>query len=515
MEFLPPTLHVAAGAWLEGLTPASPAAVLTALALALAALLCSLALLLWQRLHSGRLQRRLAETQHRLETLQGRDPVTGALTRPGFDKVLAAAVGRADREGLRLCVLVLGLDHFRAVNDAFGLAVGDEVLKRVCGRLVEVLPGVPLARLGGDEFALLLPGELAASRTACNRVLQAVQRPMVCGGHEFRVGSSLGVATYPEHGSMTMMLPNASAAMRVAKEAGGSLHAEYQPSMGSLMRRQAELLHDLRLAVDRRQFELVYQPKVDARSLQVTAAEALLRWHHPQRGLITPDLFIPLAERHGLIATIGQWVLEEACRQAAVWREQGLRMRVAINLSGVQLRQDDLAPRLQAALDRHGLQPGRFTVEITETAAMENTAVTRRALARLGKLGVHMSIDDFGVGESSLAALRRLPAAELKIDRAFVTDLEARSDARSIVQAIVQMAHSLEMRVVAEGVETEAQRDLLVGMGCDELQGYLFARPMTATALSLWAAGDSGDDDTHAEFRASLFNETAPAPLGE
>jgi diguanylate cyclase (GGDEF)-like protein len=453
----------------------------------------------------------LRAATRRLAALQGQDPVTGLLTRPGFENALAQAATEADRSGRPLVVMVIGLDHFRAVNDAFGMAVGDEVLRRVAHRLAERLPQATLARLGGDEYVLLLDGDLPGARALCAKLLPVLQRPMTCDGHELRVGASIGVAVYPDHGSAALLLGHAYAAMRAVKEAGGGLHAEYEASMGPGMRRQAELLHDLRRAVEKNQLELVYQPKVDARSLQITAAEALLRWHHPMRGVISPEVFVPLAERHGLIGVIGQWVLDEACRQAALWREQGLRMRVAVNLSGYQLRQDDLVPRLQAALGRHGLVPGRFTVEITESVAMENTAITRQAFARLGRLGVHVSIDDFGVGQSSLASLRRLPAQELKIDRAFVTDLDSRSDARTIVQAIVKMAHTLDLRVVAEGVETEAQRDLLVGMGCDELQGYLFARPMSAQALGLWAANDGADDQ--AEFRASLFKETEAAAL--
>jgi len=497
-------------------SPTSTSSLLAAaLVVSLLALFGTLALLRSQRWRAGQLAQALTDAQARLGELQDRDPVTGALTRAGFAHALAAAVTAADAQRKPLCVLVFGLDHFRTVNDAYGMALGDEVLRRVHARLAERQPGVPLARLGGDEFALLVTLDLAASRALCVRLLKALDEPLVCQNQELRMGASVGVAAYPEHGGQSLLLPNARAAMGAAKRAGGGLHAEYEPAMGADLRLHAELMHDLRRAIERRQLELVYQPKVDAHTLQVTAAEALLRWHHPERGLVSPQLFVPLAERHGLMTTIGLWVLEEACRQAAQWRAQGLRMRVAINVSGVQLRQDDLAPQLHAALQRHGLHPERFTVELTETAAMENTTVTRRAIARLGQLGVHMSIDDFGVGESSLASLRRLPAAELKVDRAFITDLETRSDARCIVQAIVQMAHSLEMRVVAEGVETVAQRDLLVSMGCDELQGYLFARPMSASALSLLAAESFAATEGPPQFSASLFGETAPAPLAD
>jgi EAL domain-containing protein (putative c-di-GMP-specific phosphodiesterase class I) len=276
------------------------------------------------------------------------------------------------------------------------------------------------------------------------------------------------------------------------------------------LREQAELLQDLRLAVANGQLELFYQPKVDARSLQITAAEALLRWHHPKKGMVSPAVFIPLAERYGLIGQIGNWVIADACRQAAQWRDSGLRMRVAINISPYQMRQDDLVERLQETLAQHKLQPGRFTCEITESVAMEDTQVTRRTFAKMRQAGLHVSIDDFGVGQTSLSYLRRLPAAELKIDASFVQDLEFNLDSRSIVDALVRLAHALGLRVVAEGVETEGQRDVLAAMGCDELQGYLFARPMSARALALWALDDG--QRTDAQFRSSLFQDTAPMP---
>jgi diguanylate cyclase len=299
--------------------------------------------------------------------------------------------------------------------------------------------------------------------------------------------------------------------MRAARDSGGGCYAEFDRQMGEDQRAQAELARDLRGAVERQELLLYYQPKVDALTLQVTAAEALVRWQHPRRGLISPDKFITLAERHGLIGLVGDWVIREATRQAAEWRKRGLRMRVAINVSGVQLRQDGFAERLFDQLKSQGLQPGRFTCEITETVAMEDTQATQRALAQMANMGVHVSIDDFGTGHSSLALLRRLRAEELKIDRAFVTDLGHSADARAVVKAIVQMAHSLEMKVVAEGVETEQQRDCLLDLGCDELQGFLFAKPMPAKSLELWATSDQ-DSPLHA-FRPSLFSDTNVAGI--
>ena len=260
------------------------------------------------------------------------------------------------------------------------------------------------------------------------------------------------------------------------------------------------------------QFTAHFQPIIELSSGRIHKAEALLRWQHPKRGMVSPVVFVPIAERHGLIRSIGAWAIEEACRQASEWRRQGLRMRVAVNLSGHQLRQDDLVDQIAASIRRYRIRPERLTVEITESVAMEDTAHTRAAFDRLRRAGLHVSIDDFGTGHSSLAALRKLPAAELKIDRAFVTDLASSADARNIARDIVDMAHTLDLRVVAEGVETGEQRDLLVAMGCDELQGYLFAKPMAAVSLALWAEND-GITGREALFRPSLFGSTEPAPL--
>jgi diguanylate cyclase len=444
-----------------------------------------------------------------------RDNLTGLIGRPEFELAIDAAVHRADAAGTQFSLLYADIDNLHSVNETYGHETGDALLRESAARLSRLAGahGVVAGRIAADEFAILVPGVRENGLRGADRVRALIADPFLAGGRELRLSCSVGVAVYPQHGTRSLLLPNALLAMRAVKEAGGGAHAEYDARMGDEQRSQAELVQDLRVALQRGQFELYYQPKVDAATLQVTAAEALLRWHHPARGLVSPTIFVPLAERHGLIGPIGEWVIEEACRQAAAWRDIGLRMRVAVNISGYQMRQDDLVARLEVALERHRIPPARFTCEITESVAMEDTRVTQQAFERMRRAGVHVSIDDFGTGHSSLAALRRLPAAELKIDRAFICDLGTREDARTITRAIVQMAHTLELRVVAEGVETEAQRDLLMDMGCDELQGYLFAKPMTALALSLWASDDDGDSGSHSGFRPSLFAETLPADL--
>lgn len=478
------------------------------------------ALWLRQRARGQRLQRRLAanlEASTLQSRLEGEDPlVPGLLSRPRFDALLAKATESADRHQAGLSVLFINLDNFRAVNDGHGYPGGDRVIVEVAKRLLACAGAgaqmAPLvARLGVDEFLLLHKGSLDSARRLASRLCAALGGDYpVADGATATLACSIGLAIYPEHGARAQLVAHASTAMLAVKRAGGGAYMVFQPQMALDLREQTALLTDLRKAQALGQLELYYQPKVDARTLQITAAEALLRWHHPQRGMVSPAVFIPIAERAGLIGAIGQWVIEDACRQAAVWRDGGLRMRVAINLSAYQMRQDDLADRLTDELKRHRLLPSRFTVEITESVAMEDTQVTQRSFKRLRAAGVHVSIDDFGVGQASLSYLRRLPAHELKIDASFVREVDSREDARAIVEAVVRLAHALKLKVVAEGVETPAQRDRLVQLGCDELQGYLFARPMDARALGTWAQLDADGMAADRQFSGLLFQETGP-----
>lgn len=436
-----------------------------------------------------------------------RDNLTGLLTRSGFDAVLDKWVQKVDRGGGAFCVLYVSLDNFLMLNDAFGHDFGDGLLKDVSNRLAGFTgPETEVGSLAAGEFALVVNGGMAIGRAAASRVTQVFAERFAFNLIQAPLSCSIGIAAYPEHGSRAMLLGHAALAMRSVRLNGGGDFCQYDLKMGADVREQAILVNDLRSALELGQLELYFQPKIDAISLQVTAAEALLRWHHPERGLVSPVVFIPLAERYGLIGTIGNWVIEEACRKAARWRERGLRMRVAVNISGYQMREDDLVDRIEAALKRHDIQPDRFTCEITESVAMEDTKVTQATFEKMRNAGFHVSIDDFGTGYSSLAALRKLPAAELKIDRAFVSDLEESEDARSIAQSIVNLAMALNLHVVAEGVETTGQRDILVGMGCHELQGFLFSMPMPAYELERLALDDHEPDEMG--FRKSLFSET-------
>ncbi len=438
------------------------------------------------------------------------DPVTGLLTRPSFDAILNKGAEKVDRRGGTFCVLYLALDNFGLLNDAFGHSAGNALLRAVSLRLKDRSgPNAAICHVSAGEFAMIVKGDEAAGLAAAKRVIEILADPFQVDSTKTQLSSSIGVTCYPEHGALGKLLGHAALAMRSIKANGGGGYCLYDLQMGVEVREQTMLVHELRQALESRQFELYFQPKMDALSLQVTAAEALLRWHHPKRGIVGPDIFIPLAERYGLINAIGNWVLEEACSTAARWRERGLRMRVAVNFSGHQVREDDLVDRIEAALQRHNIQPDRFTCEITESVAMEDTKVTQLTFDKMRKAGFHVSIDDFGTGYSSLSTLRKLPAAELKIDRTFVSDIEESEDARSIVKSIVDMAKALGLRVVAEGVETVGQRELLVLMGCDELQGFLFCLPIPAQELERLALDGNGLD--HVEFRPSLYAPSAYA----
>ena len=441
-----------------------------------------------------------------------RDPLTGLLTRTGLDAAMEAKVQKVDRGGGSFCILYIALNNFRMLNEAFGHEYGDSVLKDVALRLAECAGRkAEPCRVAAGEFAIIVNGGMPVGRAAAKRVAEAFGKSFEFDSHQTQLRCSIGIATYPEHGPSDKIFENAALAMRTIKRQGGGEFCEYEAAMGTQIRDQAVLVSELRRALELKQLELYFQPKVDALTLQVTAAEALLRWKHPERGFVSPVVFIPLAERFGLIGAIGNWVIEEAARYAGHWRKTGLRMRVAVNISGLQMGEPDLVERIEDALQRNGIPPGRFTCEITESVAMADTKVTQRTFEKMRAAGLHVSIDDFGTGHSSLSTLRSLPAAELKIDQAFVRDLVDNEDAKVIARSIVGMAAALKLRVVAEGVETSGQCELLVEMGCNELQGFLFSKPIPADDLE-WLARDEHGAESNG-FRHSLFWETEHAEL--
>ncbi len=473
-----------------------------------------LALLLMVSVLEARFRKLLKRTRDEVKRAAQTDRLTELPNRSMFEEGLQVAAIRADHLQHRLALLFINVDGLKAVNESFGQATGDAVLREVAQRL-RTLAGTRdlVARAGGDEFLLMLEGNPstkdAAHMTAC--VLSGMSELCRIEDHEISMSCSVGVALYPEHGTAAKLIAHAAAAMRHAKRTGGGGHCFFEERMVAGAREQVELLQDLRRAIANRELELYYQPKIHAPSGQITGAEALMRWKHPQRGMVGPHIFIPLAERYGLINALGNWLIDDVCRQVHAWRDQGLRMRVAINLSVHQLRQADLAERIVSALSRNNIDPSLLTCEITESAAMDDTRVTLQMIEQLSAAGVHLSIDDFGTGYSSLSYLRQLAAEELKIDRSFICDLETSADARAIVDAVVKLAQALGLKVVAEGVETEQQQEILRRLGCNELQGYLFAKPMSASALALWAMNDEGPRAL--DFRPSLFGDPLPQTI--
>jgi diguanylate cyclase len=459
------------------------------------------------------LSQSLSNANLRLREQALMDPLTRLPNRLQFEDQLHRCLRRAEQHGEALAVMFLDLDGFKPINDSFGHPAGDAVLQEMARRLAKgVRPSDFVARVGGDEFLVLLPrpeNNLAVTAMA-QRLMQLVAQPCILPNQmEVRLSCSIGVVLYPDFGPPHKLIACADAAMYAAKRAGGATFAFFEPRMEHDARQELTLQNELREALQRQELTLYYQPKIDARSGMVTGVEALVRWQHPQRGMIMPGLFIPVAERFGLISQLGNWVIDESCRQLADWREHGLRMRVAINVSAHQLRQGSLLDHLRSAMQRHQIEPTQITLEIVESVLMDDAAV--RTFSGLATLGVGLSIDDFGIGYCNFALLRKLPVKQLKVDRSLFVDILTSADARSVVTAIVHMAHALNLRVVAEGVETEEQRDTLIGLRCDELQGYLFARPMPAYKLTLWAEGDAAayhaGQPSSGVFRPSLFLE--------
>jgi len=428
------------------------------------------------------------------------------VSRRRFEAMLA---GRQP-EAAEFCLLHVGIDGLGTINAEDGYELGDEVLHGTARRLCALQGAAGVCRVAGDEYAVCMDLPLAQAEEAAQSLVERFRRGIALNSRRLGVGISIGIASSARDGHGTQLMRHAAIAMRSAKRAGGSAHALFDRESESQHQADLSIARELRQAVARNELHLVYQPKVEAVALQVTAVEALLRWQHPTLGHVSPALFIPIAERFGLIDTIGNWVMDQALAQAAQWRLQGLNMRVAINVSPRQMRSEAFAGRLEQRLAQHGLPPSRFTCEITESVATEGTEHARRAFARLRQIGVHISVDDFGTGYSNLSSLCRMPVRELKLDRSFVDEIAHRAEARDLVKAVVDMAHALGLRVIAEGIETPLQRDMAMAAGCDELQGYLFAKPMSARAIEVWA----GDHRfaTAPAFKPSLFQDQALDP---
>lgn len=428
----------------------------------------------------------LAQANEELLHLALHDALTQLPNRALLDERLIQSITRAKAARGHFAVLFIDLDGFKAVNDAYGHQSGDSLLRQLAQRIqTEVLrPGDSVARLGGDEFIVV--AEVVEPTDAANlaeKLIDALSREIIVDGHTLSVTASVGISIYPGDGEDGhTLLTHADAAMYHAKRLGRDRRYSYfEPAMNENAREQLQLLQDLRQARARGELVLHYQPKFIAPSGPVVGAEALLRWNHPKRGLISPSEFIPIAERTGLIFSIGEWVLDEACRQMRIWRDLGHgNWTVAVNLSAMQFSQAGLVDTIRDTLARHLLPASCLAIEITETTAMRDAEASLAVLRELASLGVSISIDDFGTGYSSLLYLKRLPASELKIDRGFINQLEHDQEDAAIVSAIIALGQRLNLKIVAEGVETPAQQRFLTDLGCDSLQGFLLGKPLPA-----------------------------------
>lgn len=424
------------------------------------------------------------------------DALTRLPNRKLFIDRLEWLLKSAKREGQRLAVINVGLDRFSQLNGSLGPAVGDEVLKEVSARLMSCLrdsdvvsragvkqTGFQLARLGGDEFSIVLPGLDPAESAAIvtKRIQDALQPKFEINDSEFYVSASIGIAVYPEDGAEAdLLIKNAGAATSYAKEAGQGHSQFYSKEINAQTKRKLSIEAELRRAIENEEFVLHYQPKIDVHSGVVSGAEALIRWNNPERGLMYPDSFISIAEDIGLIIPIGEWVIQEACRRQVRWLHQGVGdFTVAVNVSGPQFNTSSLKYVIRDALESVSMEPQRLKLEITESMLMGEAEAFIHKLHEIKSIGASFSIDDFGTGYSSLSYLKRFPLDELKIDRSFIVDVPTAKDDGAIVRAIIALAHSLDLSVVAEGVENAAQVAFLRALNCDVIQGYYFSKPLS------------------------------------
>jgi len=422
--------------------------------------------------------------EQELRYLANYDTLTGLPNRALLSERLGRAIVRARRQETRVAVLFLDLDRFKDINDSLGHAAGDRLLKAAATRLQSTLSAADtVARLGGDEFTVVLEDveSLIAVERMAREILLAFATPLeVDERHDVNITPSLGISLYPDHALVpTDLLKFADTAMYQAKAEGRNTYQIYNETMDTEARQRAAIIASLRKALDRGEFRLMYQPRMAVADGSITGVEALLRWRSPELGEISPSVFVPLAEESGLILSIGEWVLHEACQQLKAWRAQGLvDISVGVNVSVLQLLRGNLADYLQKVLASTGLPADRIELEVTESMVMQNAEQATAVLNELRKIGVSLAIDDFGTGYSSLVYLKRLPIDTLKIDKEFIDDLTRDPDDEAITSTIITMGHSLGLNVIAEGVETEAQLNFLRDHGCDEIQGHWLSKPI-------------------------------------
>lgn len=432
------------------------------------------------------------------------DTVTGLPNRNLFLDRLGRAIQLAQRENKLLSVLNIGIDRFRHINDSLGPKAGDSLLRQVAKRLTQIIrqsdiigvqimqPAESLARLGGDEFSVVIFDSHRAENAAlvARRILDSLRRSFRLSGQDIFITCSIGIAVYPDNGDKTdLLIKHAAIATIHAKYRGRNNFQFYSDSINSQSRQRLNLETRLRRALENEEFELYYQPKIAIDKDRVVGMEALLRWKSPTMGLVSPDKFIPLAEETGLIVPIGEWVINEACRQNMEWQKNGAeKLKVSVNVSPQQFRNQDLHQIIEHALTASAMDPHWLMVEITENIVMDNATKTIELLNKIQRSGVSFSIDDFGTGYSSFSYLKQLPVCELKIDRSFLIDVPEKEEDAAVTKAIIAMAHSLGLSVVAEGVENDQQLNFLRGQGCDLAQGYFFSKPLTAEDFSVFVA---------------------------
>ncbi|HZW12631.1 MAG TPA: EAL domain-containing protein [Noviherbaspirillum sp.] len=423
------------------------------------------------------------QTEQTIRHLAFHDPLTGLPNRRLFNDRLHQAAAMRHRRDNSFALMLLDLDRFKTVNDTLGHDIGDALLKAVAARLLSsTRQGDTLARMGGDEFALIAleisqPEDLARM---AEKLISILKEPFLLYGHELYITTSIGVTLYPNDAAdAEALIKNADIALYRAKDLGRNNFQFFTGDMNAAMMQRLRLESAMRWAIERREFTLVYQPQVDIISGRIYGTEALIRWKHPEFGMVSPAQFIPLAEETGMIVQIGEWILRTACQQAKAWEDAGMPMRVAVNLSARQFHHGDLDITITEILEEVGLSPELLEVEMTEGILMEDTSQTAAILEKLHAMGVQISIDDFGTGYSSLSYLKRLPIQVLKIDQSFVRDIHTDADDRAIVTAVIALAHSMKLKVVAEGVETPEQLAFLREHRCDIMQGYLFSRPVS------------------------------------
>jgi len=423
-----------------------------------------------------------------LEYQASHDSLTGLPNRSLLHDRIEQAIVRARRDSKRVAVVFVDLDHFKLINDSLGHHIGDRLLLEVADRLMTCIRNHDtVARQGGDEFVLVLTEQHDADETLTivNRLLEVISQPWVNDGQEYGLSCSIGISCYPQDGDdPDALLRCADTAMYKAKASGRSTFHVYTPELNQVISERLELENSLRHALERDEFRVYYQPRIEVASSRIIGAEALIRWDCPGKGIIPPDSFISIAEETGLIIPIGQWILQEACRQNSAWQQAGLPpISVSVNLSPIQFRHAGLVQSVAAALQQANLDPACLELELTESFVMHDAERINIAMQSLKALGVDIAVDDFGTGYSSLSYLKRFPVDRLKVDKSFVRDIDSDPDDAAIVRAIITLGHALGLKVVAEGVETRAHLEFLQQHGCDELQGYYFSRPVPAAEM--------------------------------